>query len=543
MIIEHDSRDAPATAEPAGPAQVVLAYHCRTMHRSDGFARGPETLDWDAQPSPWRTWHGITQLRLPLVSDGVNAPYAALTGQATVLPAPLTLVSLAALLELSFGLSAWKEVGPDRWALRCNPSSGNLHPIEAYVLVRDVPGVPDGLHHYDSQNHALAHRCGTTYSGGQLWIGLSSIQWREAWKYGERAFRYCQLDIGHALGALEAAAAVLGWRLRILDHVHSETIARLLGTDREADFADAEAEEPEMLLAIDTGPGAETCLPVMGSPGLWQGTADRLDPHPIYSWPVIAEVAAATRGNATGAPEPSRAGPPTKLAPAARAAAIILGRRSAQRYDRNYAMPLDCLARALEVCRPEAESHLDLILFLHSVEGMEPGLYALPRNAPDAEAGLKAALAPGFLWEAIDALPTELPLRLLVRADSRKAIRAYTCHQAIAADACLTFSLLGDFAPLVEANPWAYRALHREAGRLGQRLYLEAEAAGLSGTGIGCFLDDEVHRLIGVANADRQVLYHFAIGRGLFDSRIASRPAYEGRTRSEAPVWPNTTGP
>src|SRR5437660_12483691 len=30
-------------------------------------------------------------------------------------------------------------------------------------------------------------------------VGLSSIHWREAWKYGERAFRYCQHDVGHAL--------------------------------------------------------------------------------------------------------------------------------------------------------------------------------------------------------------------------------------------------------------------------------------------------------------------------------------------------------
>ena len=33
---------------------------------------------------------------------------------------------------------------------------------------------------------------------GSFHVRLSSIHWREAWKYGERAFRYCQHDIGHA---------------------------------------------------------------------------------------------------------------------------------------------------------------------------------------------------------------------------------------------------------------------------------------------------------------------------------------------------------
>ena len=45
-------------------------------------------------------------------------------------------------------------------------------------------------------------------------VALTSIHWREAWKYGERAFRYCQHDAGHAIGALRFAAALSagGWR-------------------------------------------------------------------------------------------------------------------------------------------------------------------------------------------------------------------------------------------------------------------------------------------------------------------------------------------
>ena len=55
-------------------------------------------------------------------------------------PLPLSLAALGQLLELSMALSAWKEHGPDRWALRCTPSSGNLHPTEAYAHL-DVIGV------------------------------------------------------------------------------------------------------------------------------------------------------------------------------------------------------------------------------------------------------------------------------------------------------------------------------------------------------------------------------------------------------------------
>ena len=51
---------------------------------------------------------------------------------------------------------------------------------------------------------------------GSFLVGLGSVVWREAWKYGERAFRYCQHDVGHAVGSLSYAAACLGWRMEVL---------------------------------------------------------------------------------------------------------------------------------------------------------------------------------------------------------------------------------------------------------------------------------------------------------------------------------------
>ena len=82
-----------------------------------------------------------------------------------------------------------------------------------------------------------------------LWIGLSSIHWREAWKYGERAFRYCQLDIGHALGALRYAAGALGWQIKLVCAGGKE-LASLLGLNRDQDFANAEREDADLLLAV-----------------------------------------------------------------------------------------------------------------------------------------------------------------------------------------------------------------------------------------------------------------------------------------------------
>ena len=68
---------------------------------------------------------------------------------------------------------------------------------------------------------------------------------------------------------------------------------------------------------------------------------------------------------------------------------------------------------------------------------------------------------------------------------------------------------------------------------MGQLLYLEAEAAGLRGTGIGCFFDDEVHRAIGLVDPSWQSLYHFTVGGPVDDPRLQTGPAYadEGERR------------
>src|SRR3974390_1003409 len=172
----------PVAVKPAlSPAQVALAYHARTKHSLQRYAAGPETLDWDLQPNPFREFAGCARIPLALMADQVGTTFAQLyTPDGS--PAPLSIATVGALLELSMGLAAWKEYGPDKWALRCNPSSGNLHPTEAYVFCRNVSGLDDGLHHYVSRDHALEQRCrisGNPDAPAGLWIGLSSVHWRE----------------------------------------------------------------------------------------------------------------------------------------------------------------------------------------------------------------------------------------------------------------------------------------------------------------------------------------------------------------------------
>lgn len=549
----------------------LLTYHARTKHRPQRYAAGPETLDWDAQPDPFRRYAGAQQVALPLPAAQRRTPWAALFAPGAIPPAAPTLESLGLLFELSLALSAWKQAGPDRWAVRCTPSSGNLHPTEGYLLARGVAGLPDGLHHYTPELHALERRASLAAAPGTapaLAVGLSSIHWREAWKYGERAFRYCQLDAGHALGALRYAAALLGWRLHDLRPGH-EAIARCLGLARPGDFGDAEPEEPELLLALDFGAPLEAHWHGLQD---WQGRANRLDAHPMYRWPVIGEAARASRAQAqppakarsatpgAAAPSTSAAASATAPAPAAAPSAqadaewLIRHRRSAQRFDpaaRLSAGGLWPLLAALQPRRGDAAAlpwdalpqppAVQAVLFAHRVDGLAPGAYLLPRSADGAGDGALASLQavlPHLDWQRVAEAPVPL-WRLALHGRLPAALRTLSCHQALGAHAVFVIALLADLTP-VRTEPARYRALLREAGLAGQVLYLEAEAAGLAGTGIGCYFDDEVHALVGlpaepVAGAQWQVLYHFSVGQALRDERIRTEPPYPHRSPASPP--------
>lgn len=511
------------TATRLSAGEVVAVYQRRTKHHFAAFAAGPTTLDWDARPEPFRHYTGAAVMPLPLAMPAaLAAPPAG--------PAVADRVALGALLHLSFGLTAWKSLGPDRWALRANPSSGNLHPVEVYVLAAGLPGLADGLYHYLPERHALELRAEHPQpfaAGPALAIGLSTAMWREAWKYGERAFRYCQLDTGHAIGALQYAAALLGWRPVEQGRVGTATLAALLGLDRCAEFpgrrADVSHEEAEVLLSLDLGGGLAEADPaglrdVCAAAG-WQGVASEIDRFPMFRWPIIDEVARATRrADECGLPPVVRAVPP--LQPAA----LILGRRSAQRFDPAHVMSVAGFAHLLAVLQADAGARVSLLLFVHRVEGVVPGLYLLPRGPWSG--ALTEGLALAGELEPVLAHPGLLRLQAVEPVALRRAARSLHCHQDIAANACLAFGMLAPLAPLVEAAAAAYRDLLREAGLLGQLLYLEAEAMGLRGTGIGCFFDDPVHEAAGIDAACFQALYHFTIGLAVDDPRIETTPAY-----------------
>ncbi|MDH4570597.1 SagB/ThcOx family dehydrogenase [Pseudomonas sp. BN414] len=530
----------------------VRGYHELSKHRPDRFAPGPGQLDWATQPAPFRRYSGARLLELWHRPLEETPPYDAVFAAPVDEAAPLSRDSISQLLYDSLAISAWKEAGASKWALRVNPSSGNLHPTEAYLLL--PPGaVEEGgvLAHYASDAHALEVRAelpaplGAQLSAalppGGFLLGLASIPWREAWKYGERAYRYCQHDLGHALAALAIAASALGWQVRVMGGVAEETLDGLLGLDRpgfvEPEFADA-------LLWIGPAQAHEFTLPPSLLDGLaaleLQGTANRLSREQRH-WPELERVHGLCRAPRLPLAEwPATTTTALEDNPGLPLRPLLHRRRSAQSLDGRSGIQAELLLAWLRRLMPGnspvpfaslGEARVDLLLFVHRVQGMAPGLYWLARGAA-AEAELATGLREDFAWERVS---DELPLYRLLEGDARGLAGFLSCGQDIAADGCVALAMLARFDAALEQGAWCYPRLYWECGQIGQLLYLEAEAAGLSGTGIGCYFDDSVHELLEMADSRWQSLYHFTIGRALWDERLTTLPAYPELRRPPRP--------
>jgi SagB-type dehydrogenase family enzyme len=468
--------------------------------------------------------------------------------------APANLQTVSQLFFDSLALSAWKQLGDTRWALRVNASSGNLHPTEAYLICGPVEGLcaRPMVCHYAPREHGLEVRAefdsaqwdalSGRFPAHTLFIGLSSIYWREAWKYGQRAYRYCMHDAGHALGAISIAAAGLGWQTHLLDALGAEDLALLMGTGGDHD---AEREEADLLLACVPGqqPVEQIGLPEGAlrpfASLAWQGSPNRLSPSHI-DWG-MEDIAAAVR-KPRGAPHYTAfENPPPPLALEQRPASlggIIRQRRSAVAMDGQTWLSRDTFYRMLYRTLAAVgaipfgtlpwKPHIHLALLVHRVHDLPRGLYLLVRDPAQTDT-LQRALTAANGWKKPPGCPEQLPLYVLLETDARAAARQTACHQDIASDGCFSLAMLAEYTqPLQRYGPWFYPRLYWEAGMIGQLLYLEAEAAGIRSTGIGCFFDDAMHELLGLVVEDRkfQDIYHFTVGGWVQDTRLTTLPAY-----------------
>ena len=397
----------------ADRVEAVLRYHERSKHQFHRYARSTGSLDWVNQPDPFRRYEGAPLIQLPILDadeEPLSPRYDDLYRRGSVPSAPLSLRSLSRLFEYALALSAWKQAGGTRWALRSNPSSGNLHPTEGYLLIGALAGLADapGLYHYALREHGLERRA----SGSAEWFAQLLRE------FPPQAF----------LVGLSSRDDPVAWT--VIDEVALAS-RKPISERYVLELFDAPAPPRETNALPDGSPAGQIIRQrrsLLACDGRTSITAERFCGMLARVMPRVG---------------------------------LAANRRP---------MPWDAIAW---------EPRIHLALFVHRVDGLDSGLYMLVRDPAKLDK-LKRAMHQRFDWSTPPGCPADTPLRLLEVGDARRLV--------------------------------------------------EAEAAGVAATGIGCFFDDPVHQVFGFSDLEFQSLYHFTIGGPVHDSRLTTLAPYAKRS-------------
>src|SRR5580658_6180320 len=399
-------------------------YHESTKHSPEALWRTRHVLDWENMPDPFRHYEGAAVLDLPADPPSPEIPALELLQGAyggSVAPQPPVAgpAFLSQLLYYSAAISASKRVPflGYRYALRVNPSSGNLHPTEFHFLTRGLEQWPDGLYHYRPSAHMAEQRAvghlEMTWArdAAPIIFVLTSIAWREAWKYRDRAYRYCLHDIGHAWQALALAAQAMGCESLAVRDFPDDEVAQLLRLNE---------DEWSMLILELWGKSIPVREPDAQETVWYGGQANQLSPETI-AYPSIESIHGATKPtrNAHAEPAPTGGGE-IKLPPAA-SSTLAFGevarkRRSALDFVGGaQSMSLAQLSAILSTMRPD---FIQLYLYVHQVTGLPQGVYRY--------------------W------PERAGVEQIRSGDQRVAAAGLSLGQDLAGNACVAFSMIGD---------------------------------------------------------------------------------------------------
>jgi SagB-type dehydrogenase family enzyme len=203
---------------------------------------------WRVPPAVKR-YRGAPLVRLPRQTDEDALAQIALARRTwrRFSDRALPIEALGTLLGVTAGVQSWVNAPVyGRVPLKTSPSGGARHPIEVYVVVRNVSGLASGIYHYASDAHVLErlrkgvpHRAVPRYfprSGyfarGAAIVLFTAVFERQIWRYPyARAYRAALIEAGHMAQTFCLAATSMRLAPFCLMGLADSAIERDLGID------------------------------------------------------------------------------------------------------------------------------------------------------------------------------------------------------------------------------------------------------------------------------------------------------------------------
>ena len=514
------------------PDSIAEHFHDRTKYTPESVANTSGAMK-GPQPDPFKTYRLGTEIDLkPYLEEKKASPQSTSDDRAWA--------RLSHFLINVYGLTArLSVVTGEVFYLRASPSAGGLYPAEVYLVSRGNHLLPAGLYNYQARTHSLwrywdnhmwqdlQEACfwHPALEPTQLAVVVTTVFYRSAWRYQDRAYRRICLDAGHLLGNLELASALVDYRPHFIGGFADHLINQLLYLDETAEstltvaaLADLLQVEQNLPRFTTTQPSPkQTTFPKLAEGELlsyihkatciepsadicWQSRPPRLAdqlssnmealPEDKYNFPFCLKVATATSPidwdrDLQGLEK------------------TILRRRSTRQFS------------GANVTFDELNTVLDFVYQPHHYvdQGLDsdPDYFDLSLIETFVAVSGVDGLDAGCYYYA----PHAQELRQIRFKNFRQEIGYLCLGQGLGSDAGAVIFHTADLKQAIACHgDRAYRYLHLDAGHLGQRLNLAAIRLGLGVSGIGGFFDDQVNEVLGIP-ADEAVLYITTLGRSI----------------------------
>jgi SagB-type dehydrogenase family enzyme len=202
-------------------------------------------VDWEDAPLAYKLYRNLPVIPL--------SPEVPLTFEGREASGKLGLEEIGHFLWYVFGLTQFSQLAfsMDSTEQTVNlmhlyrrfvPSGGALYPNELYVYLK-IKDIPDGVYHYDVAHHrlvllregnfdsyltrALGNRCDVSACFGVVFV--STMFWKNFFKYNNFAYRLQGLDAGVLIGQLLEAAKRFGFASAVYFQFLDRAVNHLLG--------------------------------------------------------------------------------------------------------------------------------------------------------------------------------------------------------------------------------------------------------------------------------------------------------------------------
>ncbi len=153
----------------------------------------------------------------------------------------LSIPEVSQLLWAAQGITQHEE------GLRTAPSAGATYPLEVYLVAGDVRGLPAGIYHYVPARHVLIRKAEGDVRAklGEASLNqqcvkeapailvIAAVYARTSARYGGRAERYVDIEVGHAGENIYLQAEALGLGTVAVGAFSDTEVKRVLGLEKE----------------------------------------------------------------------------------------------------------------------------------------------------------------------------------------------------------------------------------------------------------------------------------------------------------------------